>query len=195
MLENICGQLSLCDEINGGISELVHQTRAYVFDYKNIMVTEGTAILAQKKILSDTVSNSLIRRTRLCLAAIIKKLDAIRATVVAPQTLTHRQVLACRAKKSVLESAVVEKNALVAGLQEQITSAKSELLSCEKDIAKFYQAAAELDERSGDIKRAGKKKRKKGRFGFLGGLVGVVLAPMTGKKVLNKSKINEVLLK
>lgn len=147
------------------------------------MTSDGNVILAQKELLLKATAPSDVNITKMksSLQSITSKLKSVRGDVVNMQTHVHGSIESCRARKRQHESEVASKNSTISSLQGQISTAQSNIESCEKDSASFDQSAQELENRAGDIERAARRKRKRGRFGVLGGIVGLALAPVTGK--------------
>lgn len=149
------------------------------------MTSDGNVILAQKELLVKAQSPSDVNVTKMktSLGSITSGLKSVRNDVLTMQGSVHSDVESCRSRKRQHESSVSSKQGSISSLQGQINTCESEITTHQNDITSFEQSAQELDNRAGDIERAARRKRKRGRFGFLGAAVGLVLAPVTGELI------------
>jgi len=181
-LERLGTKLSHDPDIQAAVRIITTKSQNGVASYNGMMISEGNVVLAQKELLMSTQSPNDVAVTKMStsLASLTSRLTQIRNDVTGIQGSVNADIEECRARKRKHEASITAKQATFTSLQDQISTSEQEIVSCTNTAASFEQSAQELDNRAGDIERAARRKRKRGRFGFIGAAVGLVLAPVTG---------------
>lgn len=151
-----------------------------VTSFEDATQEEGSKILALKNSVATATSPSdvPVNEMTTSLDACAGKFSTTQEELWMMQLRIHKAVELSKKHKKEHEADAVGKKATAEALRGQIPGLESEIKGSEADIGNMEQAANELDARAAEIDRAARKKKKRGIWGAIGGLV---LAPFTGK--------------
>ncbi|XP_045190708.2 uncharacterized protein LOC123547574 [Mercenaria mercenaria] len=182
-LSELAAKLHHDKDIQNDINILARDGQQVANSFKRMLEADGSKILTEKNRLVKTsnptdVEVDTLRKT---LKAARDSLTSKHKDIITLEKDIHISIATCNGRKKQHDTERQTTNLKLETIPKEIASLNEKIKAHDDSIGTYDKSAQDLDNQAENLRRAARKKKRKGLFGGLvGGIVGVALAPFTG---------------
>ncbi|XP_060552597.1 uncharacterized protein LOC132713905 isoform X3 [Ruditapes philippinarum] len=182
-LSSLAVNLHYDRDIQTEINSLAHDGQEIVISFQNTLKTEGGKILTERNRLVKTSNPTDVKvdTLRTILKRARTSLQYEQKDIISLESDIHINIERCHTRRKQHDTSRKNVNIELESLPKKISSLEDKIRAHDESVRNIEQSSNELDVQAENLRRAARKKKKRGLFGgVIGGIVGVALAPFTG---------------